>query len=72
MSLYKLIQFVLKFIKSWQLGFYFYDNFSNMLHCTIIERVNRENKNSVGSGNKSKKTMIKSYTAYILLNKLGY
>lgn len=65
MSLYKLAQFISKFIKTKQLGFYFYDNFFNQLYYIMIEKDDRESKNSVESDNKSKKTMIKLYIIYI-------
>ena len=72
MSSYKLAQFVLEFIKTWQPEFYSHNNFSNQLYCTIIKEDDEENENSVESGNRSETTVIKPRTACIWLNKLGY
>lgn len=38
----------------------------------MIEEDDQENENSVGSSNRSEKTMIKPCTTRIWLNKLGY
>lgn len=72
MSSQKLVQFVLKFIKTQQPGFYSYDNFHNQLYYKMIEENNRENENLVKSNNKSEKIVIKLYTACMQLNKLEY
>ena len=72
MNLYKLTQFVLEFIKTRRPGFYSHDNFPNQLYCAMIKEDDGENKNSVESGNRFEKTVIKPRTACIWLNKLGY
>ena len=72
MSSYKLVQFVSKFIKTKQPGFYSHDNFPNQLHCAMMENNKRENENSVESSNRSKKNVIRPYITCTWLNKLGY
>lgn len=65
MSSYKLAQFVSEFIKTRRPGFYSYDNFPNQLYRAMIEEDDGENENSVESGNRSEKTVIKPRTARI-------
>lgn len=64
-SLYKFSQFVLEFIKTRQLEFYFYNNFFNPLHYAIIEKNNGKDENSIKFNNKSEKIVIKLHTTYI-------
>lgn len=71
-SSYKLAQFVSEFIKTRQSRFYFYDNFPNQLYRAMIEKDDKEDKNSVESSNRSEKTVIKLRTACIWLNKRAY
>ena len=58
MSSYKFAKFISEFIKTRRLGFYSHNNFLNQLHCAIIEKDDREDKNLVEFNNKSEKIVI--------------
>ena len=72
MKSYKLAKFVLKFIKTRRPRFYFHDNFLNQFYHLIIEKNDGKNENSVKSGNRSEKIVIKPCITCIWLNKLVY